>query len=252
LDELINQQLLVAGAEQSGLTNKKDIDAAVEEFRRTLIVREVAAEITEDIRGSEADAREFYDENKEEMVGPTEWRVREIVLDTKAKATELLTQILSGADFAEMARLNSIVATGSKGGDLGYITEEPFAEMGAALLPLEEGDVSSVFKGPEGFYIVKLEEKRDGAPLAFDDAGVNAAGRAVALLSHGHAHEALVMAQVEIGFGAVVGHVDFAVLEGVHGAGVDVDIGVELEHLDAMPAVDHQHSQRSGGQSFAQ
>jgi hypothetical protein len=40
--------------------------------------------------------------------------------------------------------------------------------------------------------------------------------------------ESLVMAQVEVGLRAVVQDEDLAVLEGVHRAGVDVDIGVEL------------------------
>ena len=40
--------------------------------------------------------------------------------------------------------------------------------------------------------------------------------------------EALVVAQVEVGLGAVAGDEDLAVLVGRHGAGVDVQIGVEL------------------------
>ena len=40
--------------------------------------------------------------------------------------------------------------------------------------------------------------------------------------------EALVVAEVEVGFGPVVGDVDLAVLVGRHRAGVDVEVGVEL------------------------
>jgi len=169
LEELINQEVLVQGAEQRGLVNQKDIDAAVEEFRRTLIVREVARQLTENIEESEAEALAFYNENKEAMVGPTEWHVREIVVKTKEEATNILTELLKGGDFQEAAKLFSISETAERGGDLGFITEEPFPQMGSALLPLEEGDLSSVFKGPEGYYIVKLEGKRGGAPLTFEE-----------------------------------------------------------------------------------
>jgi peptidyl-prolyl cis-trans isomerase C len=169
LDELINQQVLVLGAEKQGLTRQKDIQAAVEEFRRTLIVREVARQLTENITMSDMEARAFYDENKEAMVGPAQWHVREIVVDTKDKATSVLGDVLKGTDFAEAAKLHSISATRAQGGDLGFITQEPFAQMGTVLLPLEEGDVSGVFEGPEGFYIVKLEEKKGGEAIAFDE-----------------------------------------------------------------------------------
>ena len=40
--------------------------------------------------------------------------------------------------------------------------------------------------------------------------------------------ETFIVPEVEIGFGAVVGDVDLAVLVGGHGAGVDVEVGVEL------------------------
>ena len=43
------------------------------------------------------------------------------------------------------------------------------------------------------------------------------------------------MAQVQVGLGPVVRDVDLAVLEGIHGPGVHVDVGIELldRHLKA-------------------
>jgi hypothetical protein len=44
------------------------------------------------------------------------------------------------------------------------------------------------------------------------------------------------MAEVEIGLGAVVRHIDFAVLIGRHRARIDVEIGVELPDADLVAA----------------
>jgi len=169
LDELINQQVLVLGAEKTGLTRQRDIYAAVDEFRRTLIVREVARQLTENIAVSEKEARVFYDENQESLIGAAQWHVREIVVPEKEQATNILGQILTGADFAQMARQHSKGETAANGGDLGFITEEPFPQMGNALLSLEVGDVSGVFKGPDGYYIAKLEEKKGGEQIEFEE-----------------------------------------------------------------------------------
>ena len=169
LDELVNQQVLVLGEEAKGLARQADIQAAVEEFRRTLIVREVARQLTEGLEMSDMEARAFYDENKEMMIGPAQWHVREIVVASKDEATNVLTEILKGADFAEMAKQHSTSTTAAQGGELGFITQEPFPQMGRALLPLEEGDVSSVFRGPEGYYVVKLEEKKGGETVSFEE-----------------------------------------------------------------------------------
>ena len=43
-------------------------------------------------------------------------------------------------------------------------------------------------------------------------------------------HEALVVAEIEVGLGAVLGDEDLAVLERAHGARIHVDVGIELEH----------------------
>jgi peptidyl-prolyl cis-trans isomerase C len=169
LEELIKQQLLVEDAEQKGLSNQKDINAAVEEFRRSLIVREVARKLTENIQVTDEEVKAYYDENKDKLKEPEQWRIREIVVADEATAKDLLVKILGGADFAETAKQSSTGKTAAQGGDLGFISEVPFPQMANALLALEVGGVSSVFKGPDGYYIVKVEEKQGGKELAFDD-----------------------------------------------------------------------------------
>src|SRR5262245_65577588 len=60
------------------------------------------------------------------------------------------------------------------------------------------------------------------APLLADDLLINAPGSDVVGLAGGTPGEALVMAEIEIGLGAVVGDEDLAVLVGAHGSRVDV------------------------------
>ena len=74
------------------------------------------------------------------------------------------------------------------------------------------------------------------ATLFGDDLLVDAAGGEVVVAGEMGVGEALVVAEVEVGFGSVVGDEDFAVLEGAHGAGVDVEVGVELHEVDAESA----------------
>ena len=62
------------------------------------------------------------------------------------------------------------------------------------------------------------------APFLADDVLVDPAGGDVVLLRERPIDEALVVAEVEIGLGAVVGDVDLAVLERRHRARIDVDV----------------------------
>ena len=169
LETLVRQQLLVSEAEKVGLANQKDIQAAVDEFRRTLIVQETVKNLVRDIKVSDEEASAFYEAQKTVLVEPVQWHVRSLVIDSQLKANELSTRILQGEDFAEIAKQNSIGDNAAQGGDLGFIAEAPFAEMQNAIAPLNVGEVSGVFKGPQGFYIVKVEEKKGGTPIPFED-----------------------------------------------------------------------------------
>lgn len=168
LQELVRQQLLVSDAEEQGLDKKRDVQEAIEEFRRTVLVREVATKLTENVNASEEEARAFYEQNKASLIEPPQLHVLEIKADTEEKANAILAEILQGADFATVAKQKSTAASASSGGDLGFLKQLPFAEMGPPLQALEVGKVSGVFKGPDGFYIIKLAEKKEGQPLAFD------------------------------------------------------------------------------------
>ena len=64
--------------------------------------------------------------------------------------------------------------------------------------------------------------------------------------------EPLVMAEVEVGFRAVVEHINLAVLIRVHRAGVHVQVGVELLQRDLEAAVFEQRAERGGRQALAQ
>lgn len=169
LEELIRQQLLVVDAEKTGVAQDSNIVAAVNEFRKTLIVREMASKLVANIEVTDEEAKDFYEENKAALVTPAELRVREIVFETQETANVVLIELLKGADFVEMAKQHSISESAKNGGDLGFINEVPFPQMANALVNLEVGDVSNVFKGSDGFYVVKLEEKRGGEPLVFED-----------------------------------------------------------------------------------
>lgn len=167
LEELVRQELLVKDAEQAGIAKQKDIAETVEDFRKTLLVQEIATQLTKDIKVTEEEAREYYDKNKDNFVVKVEWKIREIMVAAETEANDILVQLLQGGDFAEMAKTKSKSSTASKGGDMGWVDKLPFDQMRAAVTALEKGKTSGVFKGPNGYYIVKLEDKRGGTPKPF-------------------------------------------------------------------------------------
>ena len=88
--------------------------------------------------------------------------------------------------------------------------------------------------------------------LLGDDPLVNASGGEIAVAAGGRAHEALVVAQVEIGLGAVRGDEYLAVLEGTHRARIHVDVGIELHHADLEAARLEDRAERGRRDALAE
>src|SRR5262245_6350956 len=80
------------------------------------------------------------------------------------------------------------------------------------------------------------------APFLLNDGLVDAPGSEIILASQFSVRVTLVMAQVEVGFCAVIGDVDLAVLVRTHGSGIDVQIRVELQQADTEAAAFQQAS----------
>jgi peptidyl-prolyl cis-trans isomerase SurA len=96
-------------------------------------------------------------------------RVSETVSDTEArrKLTLLRERILGGADFAELARLNSDDPSAGRGGELGWVYPgDTVPEFERAMNALKIGEVSEPVRSPFGWHLVEVLERRqaDVAP----------------------------------------------------------------------------------------
>lgn len=171
LEELIRQQLLVKDAEDSDIGSTKEIKDAIEDFRKTLLVQELASRLTKNVAATEDDARAYYDANKARLTEPIKWGVRQIVVGDETTAKNILVQLLQGGDFATIAQAQSKAANAAEGGKLKlFVTgKAPFDAMQIAIANLDEGGISGVFKGPEGYYIVKVDSKTGGTVKPFED-----------------------------------------------------------------------------------
>jgi peptidyl-prolyl cis-trans isomerase SurA len=82
--------------------------------------------------------------------------------DARNRLTSLKDRIANGADFAELARLQSDDTSAARGGDLGWVTPgDVVPEFERAMDALKAGQVSNPFKTPFGWHIVQVLERRE-------------------------------------------------------------------------------------------
>ncbi|MHC3431151.1 peptidylprolyl isomerase [Delftia lacustris] len=117
---------------------------------------------------AESQARNAYNAKPDRFSHLEQVQVRHILIagdtpESKAKAEQLLVQLQSGADFAELAKVNSIdKGSAAKGGDLGYFERGRMVpEFDEAAFALDKpGALSAPVKTKFGYHILKLEARR--------------------------------------------------------------------------------------------
>jgi peptidyl-prolyl cis-trans isomerase SurA len=81
--------------------------------------------------------------------------------DAKRKLNNLRERIVNGADFGELAKLNSDDSSSIKGGDLGWIYPgDTVPEFERAMNALKVGELSEPFASPFGWHLVQVLERR--------------------------------------------------------------------------------------------
>ncbi|MFO8052489.1 MAG: peptidyl-prolyl cis-trans isomerase [Candidatus Omnitrophota bacterium] len=165
LQELVNLQILSKVAKEKGMDKDEDVEEAVDNFKNSLLVQKLREKITKDVVVTDAEIENFYDTNKRAFQSPEERKVKEIVVRSESQARDISIKLLQGESFSGLARDESIVESASEGGDIGYITPDPeerFQKFWEVAFTTDEGEVSSYFKGPKGYYIVKVDDVRGG------------------------------------------------------------------------------------------
>jgi peptidyl-prolyl cis-trans isomerase C len=177
--EAFNQQLAANKMTEAQLKDKmrNDSDTKVNKLIRTRIAANVKI--------SEADARAFYDQNKERMKTAPQVHLRHILIGVtpqasaadrqkaKQKADDLLKQIKDGGDFAQLASQNSDdPGSKTRGGDLSWVepgqTVPAFEKAAFALK--QPNDLSPVVETRFGYHIIQLVERKASQPVPFEQA----------------------------------------------------------------------------------
>ena len=166
---LIDNVLFADAAKADKLDTSPEFDEQMQYLRRRLL-REQYFEKTLKSTVSEDDAKKIYNARVAEMKPEDEFAARHILVDNEAKAKELRAKIAAGADFAQLAKENSL-DTGSKeqGGLLGYLTAAQLVpEFADTISKMQKGELSEPVKTQFGWHVIKLEDRRRKEPPAFD------------------------------------------------------------------------------------
>jgi peptidyl-prolyl cis-trans isomerase C len=171
LDQVINTRLVQNKAESAGLENdaevQQQLDMAKQQIIRTVFVQREVDKLI-----SESDIKSKYNDTIGKQPAIEELKASHILVDSEAKAKELIAKLSEGADFAKLAAENSgDPGNKDKGGDLGWFAKSDMVpEFSEAAFKIAKGSVgASPIQTQFGWHVVKVEDKRERPKPTYEE-----------------------------------------------------------------------------------
>ncbi|MDD5424387.1 MAG: peptidylprolyl isomerase [Candidatus Omnitrophica bacterium] len=140
----------------------------------------VSHEVREKVVVTPSEIDDYFKKHSEEFKAPEAVHVRVIMLrfddksgppEVKQKADDIMKLIKEGRDFGELATLYSQGLKSEEGGDFGFVEKGQMREdFDKVIFAMKAGEVSDPVKADTGYFIFKVEEKRDARTRTLSEA----------------------------------------------------------------------------------
>lgn len=205
LEDLIERKLLLAKAKEDGmevenetkmvienilkennLSSEKDLEEIMkneginysawkEELKNNLLQQKVIRKyVDSNISVDDAEMLEYYRKHPEEFTEPEEVKIKGIFLEDKEGIEEMMKNVeeeLKNKNFEEVASIYSEGPEKERNGDLGTFKKgEMDKNLENHVFSMKVGKLTPWIKTSKGYYILKLEERKEAKLKSFDEA----------------------------------------------------------------------------------
>ena len=174
IEKFVEVLLLSQQAEKDGLANSEKANAQLIMIRQNYLADLELSNFMSQNPISDAEIQDEYNKQVASL-GPQgmimEYKMSDIAVATEADAQAVLNRIKKGEAFDKVAKSVSLAPNKAQGGAVGWIQPGQVpASISAALLSLGKGQTSAPIQMQQGWFLVKLEDKRSSKPPTFEQA----------------------------------------------------------------------------------
>ncbi|MFC1595982.1 peptidyl-prolyl cis-trans isomerase [Candidatus Margulisiibacteriota bacterium] len=151
-----SEQEFIADISSEGIS----IPELVQNIRTQLLIEKIIQKLIDNIAVSETELEEFLAKNHEFALDNPKREISQIIVNDKTTAQALLLQLKDGADFAVLARENTIDAESQESeGSLGVIDLDMLPDRARkAVRNLPQNSLSKIIEIDDEYYIFKVGE----------------------------------------------------------------------------------------------
>lgn len=168
-----SEEQFKAALQQAGITEEE----LPEEVRRMLLTEKMLDKVFEDLEVTDEEARQYYEENKNNFQVPETANVAHILVTDEETAKKVIDEINAGKSFEDaVAEYSQDAATQGNNGEIGFQSKEVLSQMfgpdfADAAFSLEAGEVySEPVVSVIGYHVIKLVEKKEAHLQTFEEA----------------------------------------------------------------------------------
>jgi peptidyl-prolyl cis-trans isomerase C len=174
IEKFVEVLLLSQQAEKDGLANSEKANTQLMMIRQNYLADLELSTYMSKNPITDADIQAEY--NKEiASLGPqgmiTEYKVSDIAVASEADAQAALARIKKGEPFDKVAKSVSLAPNKVQGGAVGWVQASQVSpQLASALTSLPKGQVTAPIQMQQGWYLMKLEDKKSSKPPSFEQA----------------------------------------------------------------------------------
>jgi peptidyl-prolyl cis-trans isomerase C len=189
VEQLTKMSLLSQEARRLNLDKKEEVAKRIKEIADNLIIQElIKQEVIDKIKVGDADLEKYYKEHTQEFIEPEKVKVNIIMFKLKENATPeekkaqkkkadlAQKRLKKGDDFEKVAKeVSEDERTKNSGGNTGFFSKgkrmntygEKVEEKAFAL---KTGQISDIIEEKNGYYLIKVGEKKPQKEETFQEA----------------------------------------------------------------------------------
>jgi parvulin-like peptidyl-prolyl isomerase len=162
LNDFIVDRLITRKAYDNGLHRRPQVLEEMESWRRHFLAEYYKIDMIRNIEVDPIEIYDYYERNRKEFSNPVEVNIREILVEGRGDAMEIMLRLNEGDDFGELARFYSKrVWAAEQSGEFGFFPSTLFGEIGLIASTLEPGERFGPLPVDKGYSIFELIDKRE-------------------------------------------------------------------------------------------
>ncbi len=166
-----DEQLLSA-LNQQGVSSLEEYKTMfLEGNRENLLINKLMMEVTNNVSVSDEQAKEYYDNNKNQYEYDEQVNASHILVKSEEKAKEVMNKLNDGKDFAKLAEEYSQGPSAKEGGKIGFFEKgDMVPEFEEKAFDMKIGEISDdPVKTDYGYHIIKINDKKESGVASFEE-----------------------------------------------------------------------------------